>query len=140
MERPFFRVVSPNGEDGLSGTGVSSPDHPEKGEMPRTSSDNTVAAKGFYSREYAGTAYANLTDPEQHSHWGIVADFIREYGLSDKRCLEVGCGRGAFQNLAADYIGVDLSVSVKSVLRKRFCAASATELHFKRIRLMPSGR
>jgi SAM-dependent methyltransferase len=88
--------------------------------------------KNFYDREYAFCGYATTTNLADHVYYPALQDFISKYGLSSgKHCLEVGCGRGAFQDLADDYTGVDLSDAVRDSLHKPFYQASAIELPFE---------
>jgi len=88
------------------------------------------AALEFYEASYARGEYATVAAPEQHRKWGEVAGFVRRYELEDKHCLEVGCGRGYFQDLVADYTGLDLSAAAGTYLHKPFVQASATALPF----------
>lgn len=88
-----------------------------------------ASAKAFYDQEYAGGEYA---PQESHaSGYPALERFVADHRLSEAaKCVEIGCGRGAFQELVADYTGVDLSDSVARYLRKPFVRASATELPF----------
>ena len=88
-------------------------------------------AKSFYEREYRGDTYANSIQPAESAYLDGLRTFIAQHNLQSKRCLEVGCGRGAFQDLIDDYVGVDLASSVRPYLHKPFCVSSATELPFK---------
>ncbi len=88
------------------------------------------AAFDFYNRQYGEDVYASVTRAEAHPFYSTLTDFIAQWGLSNKRCLEIGCGRGAFQDEVQDYTGVDLAASVKPFLRKPFFRASATSLPF----------
>lgn len=89
-----------------------------------------ATAQAFYERELAGEAYSTATRPETHSFYPVVKEFLSRYRLGERRCLEIGCGRGAFQDLVADYVGVDLARSAGHYLHKPFFQASATELPF----------
>lgn len=85
-------------------------------------------AKSFYDREFAQAAY---TPVEAHASGMPALDaFVREHGLSTKKCLEIGCGRGVYQNLVADWTGIDLSDSVREYIKKPFVQGSASELPF----------
>jgi ubiquinone/menaquinone biosynthesis C-methylase UbiE len=88
-------------------------------------------AKAFYNRELDGKAYTHFSEAEAHAGLPWVRGFIERYGLTGKRVLEVGCGRGAFQDLVEDYTGVDYSSKVAGFLRKPFVEASATSLPFE---------
>lgn len=86
--------------------------------------------KDFYEREYEGDRYAASTTAEEHAFFPQLQAFVDEYHLESKRCLEIGCGRGAFQDAVTDYTGVDISLSVRRYLHKPFSQASATALPF----------
>lgn len=87
--------------------------------------------KAFYDREYLESKYANAQRPEEHPYCTELQSSINKFQLHKKRCLEIGCGRGAFQDLVTDYVGVDISDSVKEYFYKPFYQASATELPFE---------
>lgn len=89
------------------------------------------AAKAFYNREFEGQVYTPFAEAERHSINAIVEGFVARHGLADKRVLEVGCGRGAFQDVVKDYTGVDFAGSVAKYLHKPFHEASATSLPFE---------
>ena len=61
---------------------------------------------------------------------GKIRNFANEFGLRDKKVLEVGSGRGYLQDIVPDYTGLDISPSVANHYHKRFVAASATEMPF----------
>jgi len=84
----------------------------------------------FYEREYQGELYGNYSAVEEHAFYPVLKAFIEKYNLKDKKCLEVGCGRGAFQDLIRNYTGVDIAFSVHHYVHKPFITASATELPF----------
>jgi len=86
--------------------------------------------KSFYDKVYKDDVYATAYQPEDHSDYTLLKSFIDEYNLEDKKCMEVGCGRGAFQNLVEDYTGLDLSNSVKPYLSKSFIQGLANHLPF----------
>jgi SAM-dependent methyltransferase len=68
--------------------------------------------------------------PDQHPYLPLVKRFIDEYRLAPRRCLEIGCGRGAFQDLVRDYTGLDISAQVARYVHKPFVCADATDLPF----------
>jgi SAM-dependent methyltransferase len=84
--------------------------------------------KTFYDREFSQDTYA--VEISDHRYHPILGAFVAQYHLETSRVLEVGCGRGAFQDLVAHYVGVDLSERVARYVRKPFCCASATALPF----------
>lgn len=97
-----------------------------------SSTDNySSGIKSFYDREYVGQDYAPALRPEDHRAYPQLKAFVDEFGLHGRKCLEVGCGRGAFQDVVDDYTGVDLSDTVATYLHKPFKCASATNLPFE---------
>lgn len=85
----------------------------------------------FYSREYLRDQYAPSSDAHSHPFYEQLNHFITTYGLQDQRCLEVGCGRGAFQNMVENYTGIDITESVRRFHTKSFVQTSATSLPFE---------
>ena len=83
--------------------------------------------KTFYDREFSQDKYAVKVSDLQIR---ILGSFVEQYQLEDSLVLEVGCGRGAFQDLVAHYVGVDLSETVARHLHKPFFCASAIALPF----------
>jgi ubiquinone/menaquinone biosynthesis C-methylase UbiE len=86
--------------------------------------------QSFYERGYSTGQYGLPQAPENHPSYGALKEFVQRYNLHDKQCLEIGCGRGAFQNLVSDYTGVDIAEAVRPFLQKPFFACSATQLPF----------
>jgi SAM-dependent methyltransferase len=84
----------------------------------------------FYNREYQAERYATTLVAKEHPFYPVLKSFIEQHHLQDKRCLEIGCGRGAFQDIVTDYTGVDIAESVRPYLHKPFHQASATDLPF----------
>ncbi len=86
--------------------------------------------KVYYDREFLGDDYARAEAPETHPHVAEVRGFVERFGLRDRKCLEVGSGRGAFQDLVDDYTGLDIAESVHRYYHKPFIQGSATALPF----------
>jgi SAM-dependent methyltransferase len=84
----------------------------------------------FYHREYQGDQYANHLVSADHPFYPSLKSFIETFQLTNKRSLEIGCGRGAFQNLVSEYYGVDLAFSAGKYFYKPFVQASAAQLPF----------
>jgi SAM-dependent methyltransferase len=61
----------------------------------------------------------------------LVTEFVRTYGLQDKRVLEVGAGLGTLQDVVADYVGLDIAESARVNFHKPFVQGSATDLPFR---------
>lgn len=85
----------------------------------------------FYNSVFKSSAYSNFIIAETHPYFLTVKTFIETYDLWDRRCLEIGCGRGAFQDLVNNYIGVDISASAGQYLHKPFCQGDGTLLPFQ---------
>jgi SAM-dependent methyltransferase len=88
----------------------------------------SLSQKLFYNEQYRKGEYA--VGVEDRAEQESIQAFVEAYHLKDKRILEIGCGRGAFQHLVKDWIGVDLAVSAADYLSKPFLAASAEALPF----------
>jgi SAM-dependent methyltransferase len=85
---------------------------------------NVKKARGLDYEETAKEA-ANLAGIATEVH-----RFATEYGLKDKRVLEVGSGRGYLQDIVQDYTGLDISPAVADKYHKPFVVGSATKLPF----------
>jgi SAM-dependent methyltransferase len=59
-----------------------------------------------------------------------VSEFVKQFNLSDRSVLEIGSGRGNLQDVADNYIGLDISPSVARFYHKKFVLGSATALPF----------
>lgn len=95
----------------------------------RATSDRDAAQ--FYDRVFRDPGYADFPAAKAHFAFDDLSRFIEAFDLRRRKCLEVGCGRGLFQDLVDDYTGVDLSQSVTRHLRKPFACAAATGLPFE---------
>lgn len=90
-----------------------------------------ATASTFYRRVYETAGYSDGNSPQEHFAYRELSQFVDDFELQDRKCLEVGCGRGLFQDLVVDYTGVDLSSSVAPLLHKPFIACDATRLPFE---------
>jgi len=59
-----------------------------------------------------------------------VSTFVRNFNLTNKPVLEIGSGRGALQDVAQNYTGLDISPNVARFYHKKFILGSATALPF----------
>jgi SAM-dependent methyltransferase len=82
----------------------------------------------FYDRQYDADGYSAAID---HQSAQVVRDFVARFRLESARILEVGCGRGFFQDMVSDWTGVDLSPNARRYIKKKFVCASADELPFE---------
>jgi SAM-dependent methyltransferase len=87
-------------------------------------------AQHFYDNIYHGKGQPPPAAAQSHPFYPVLSHFLTTYALHDKQCLEIGCGRGVFQDLVPHYTGVDLSHSVGVDLHKPFLVCSATALPF----------
>ncbi len=92
--------------------------------------DQLNLLREFYERQYADSAYSGAEDADEHYEHQSLLGCIQKYELYDKRILEVGCGRGAFQGLVDDYVGIDIAEKCGDYLHKLFSVGSATSLPF----------
>lgn len=90
-----------------------------------------ITAKEFYDREHKGTKYSTRTETKKHPLFKFLSNVIIDYNLSNKKCLEIGCGKGLLQNMVEDYTGIDITDSTKHLFSKPFVSCSATELPFE---------
>jgi SAM-dependent methyltransferase len=59
-----------------------------------------------------------------------VSGFVKDFNLRDRPVLEIGSGMGNLQDVAENYIGLDISPSVARFYHKKFVLGSATALPF----------
>lgn len=90
-----------------------------------------AGARTFYQRIYKSAGYSDFNSPEEHFAHRELSHFVNRFQLQNQKCLEVGCGRGLFQDLVVDYTGVDLSMAVAPLMHKPFIACDATRLPFE---------
>lgn len=90
----------------------------------------TNTSKHFYDKTYADGSYGAAKQKINKIHYREANSFINEFQLSNKRCLEVGCGIGLLQDSAIDYVGIDITESVGKHLHKPFVVCDGAELPF----------
>jgi SAM-dependent methyltransferase len=90
-----------------------------------------VGAGTFYERIYESAGYSDYKSPEDHFAHRELSHFVSLFQLQNRKCLEVGCGRGLFQDLVPDYTGVDISMTVAPLMHKPFVACDASQLPFE---------
>lgn len=109
-------------------------------DQPLTAAEQADLQK-FYKKAYDEPAKSN--DPEDEDYvrkaeavaerLGVaqaVSDFVHTYGLSDKKVLDIGAGRGSLQDIVSDFTGLDISLSAQRFFHKPFVLASATAMPF----------
>ncbi len=82
----------------------------------------------FYNRMYTNDEYASGVESRKETE--ALNGFIKKHDLKNKKVLEIGCGRGAFQNLVDDYTGVDIASSAQKYIKKKFVQAPVESLPF----------
>jgi SAM-dependent methyltransferase len=99
-------------------------------------------------RNYYATAYSEgesgLSSEQDEIYVKIARDaatayrvkenlesFVLAHGLTGKKALDVGAGRGYLQDVVEDYTGLDISPSARRFFRKRFVLGTATSMPFE---------
>lgn len=88
------------------------------------------SAGDFYARVYKEDQYSNDDTAEKHPFAPTLRRFLDRHRLGGAKCVEIGSGRGAFQDVVADYTGADYSSSVAHYYHKPFHNASCEALPF----------
>ena len=89
--------------------------------------DDLAPAETDYDRKYQEAAEHAAKDFKIVER---VAAFVNRFNLAKKPVLEIGSGRGYLQDVAENYIGLDISPSVERFYHKKFVVGSATALPF----------
>lgn len=81
--------------------------------------DDSISTKAeayyrFYEEVFSHVEQGALNFLEE------IDSFVRKYGLADKKVLEIGSGRGEFQDAVFDYTGLDIAHSLKQFYHKAF--------------------
>jgi ubiquinone/menaquinone biosynthesis C-methylase UbiE len=63
-------------------------------------------------------------------NYTLLRRWLANFDLQNGRVLEVGCGTGLLQDLAPNYVGVDIAASSAQYMHQPFCTCSATTLPF----------
>ena len=85
----------------------------------------------FYESIDRENTYAIENDPLKHPFYGFLKEFIDKHNLGKgKRCLEIGSGKGLFQDLVEDYTGVDIAEHFKKYYHKNYIATDGALLPF----------
>lgn len=80
----------------------------------------------FYVTRASGRYLSDAPETNISTHYYSreLKQFISEYNLVNKRCLEVGAGRGIFQDEVCDYTGLDVAESLRKYHRKSYVLAT----------------
>jgi len=87
------------------------------------------AKSSFWNTVWKGDESA-LPSAWVHPLLGFLEGVIQKYDLKNVRVLEIGCGSGGLQTVAADYTGTDIASACGRYLRSpaRFVCCPATAL------------
>ena len=88
-------------------------------EAPRPGSSNTD-----------GENYVKVAEAAAPGLKEELQSFVAEYGLKDKKALDIGAGTGYLQDVVADYTGLDISPTAQRFFKKPFVLGTATALPF----------
>ena len=93
---------------------------------------NTDATKPkqFYETIDRERLYSYENDPKKHTFYKQLRDFIERWDLNEKSCLEIGSGKGIFQDVVKDYTGVDIAANLSKYYHKPYFAVSGAKLPF----------
>lgn len=91
--------------------------------------DDELTARVFYERQFKAQEYSTGVEGREEAR--SLREFVVKYELMEKRVLEIGCGRGAFQDIVDRWVGIDLASAVSQFIRKPFLAGGATALPFR---------
>ncbi len=88
--------------------------------------------KSFYAERRDETYGRDFTNrkAEEHSFYPVLKNFIADYKLENKRCLEIGSSGGGFQDMVDDYYGTDISPEVATNYHKPYRVAEGTKYPF----------
>lgn len=79
-----------------------------------------VLYKDFYENIDRENTYTKATSPEEHRAYNSIISFVKKYGLTGRKVLEIGSSKGLFQDIVADYTGIDVAQSLRRYYRKPF--------------------
>ncbi|NWG13025.1 MAG: class I SAM-dependent methyltransferase [Acidobacteria bacterium] len=101
-----------------------------------TAFEHSTKAETFYQDTYDSDAddfyvQAARQAAELANVEGKIRSFVEEYGLKDRRILDVGAGSGMLQDVVHDYTALDISPSAKRFFHKPFVLGSATAMPFR---------
>ena len=87
-------------------------------------------SKKFYETVDREKTYAYEKDYKNHVFYKYLLDFITKWKLQDKSCLEIGSGRGVFQDIVKNYTGLDVADSLSKYYHKKYFSVSGEKLPF----------
>jgi SAM-dependent methyltransferase len=79
----------------------------------------------FYNVIDREHVYATCENMENHAAYRHIINFINKYQLHNKKCLEIGSGKGIYQNVVNDYTGLDIAESLNKYYKKPYYIINA---------------
>lgn len=74
----------------------------------------------FYHSIDRENLYTPYNCAENHPAYKYIKPFIDKFDLKNKKCLEIGSGKGLFQDMVEDYTGIDIATSLEKYFKKPF--------------------
>lgn len=89
-------------------------------------------SRKYYERHYEAGEYSAIETAAQHAGYEALKDFITAHGLATASTLEIGSGKGLFQDLVEEYTGLDVAEALRGYYRdgKTYVVGSGNDLPF----------
>jgi len=84
----------------------------------------------FYETVDRELVYSTPDIAEEHPVFPILKEFVLKWSLGNKKCLEIGSGKGIFQNIVDDYTGVDIAENLSKNYHKKYVSVEDAKLPF----------
>ena len=84
----------------------------------------------FYNEIDRQRIYTVANESECHPFYPVLRDFLLKWHLDDKKCIEIGSGKGLFQHVVADYTGVDVGENLRQFYSKPYIVVDGSRLPF----------
>ena len=84
----------------------------------------------FYETVDRSNVYTVEDDPVKHPFYPMLSQFIKKWGLTNKKCLEIGSSKGLFQDFVEAYTGIDIAASLEYCYHKPFFVTDNAYLPF----------
>jgi SAM-dependent methyltransferase len=138
LRKPFIRVAVVYVAYFAFVTVIYFPYHTDAVVPPTVKTSALKFYAGIYSASAAaepqsdGSVYVeNAKDAiEEVQIVPTVQAFVKNFGLENKRVLDIGAGTGYLQDVVRDYVGLDISPTARRYFHKPFVEASATDMPF----------
>ncbi|MDD5455962.1 MAG: class I SAM-dependent methyltransferase [Candidatus Margulisbacteria bacterium] len=76
-------------------------------------------AHDFYEQVNRETHYTT-GDLQNHDALPYIEKFINDFQLTKKKCLEIGSGKGLYQDMVEDYTGMDVAENLRKYYHKPY--------------------